>query len=246
MARERKRSNPVGSRAGFLVAVALTATAFLAAPRAASASGVCPPPESLSQVISVDATYPGPLTEQFRPIYGVYAEGAAACWDSQPIELTGYVGHPEGIGGTRTWAIEPRWLVSQAHFLSVTDSGAFEGWPDGPFLPVAVPPALDTRFAGFEGRWVVVTGHFNDKVAKTCVAEGDPAYGPVPTTEQAIAICRTAFVVTAVKALAAPDTDSAPVVTAAVPDPEPSWPLIAAVAALAVAMFVRIVRRAGA
>jgi hypothetical protein len=125
----------------------------------------------------------------------------------------------------------------------VTDATSPDGWPVGPFFPVAVPERLDARFTSFDGRWVVVTGHFNDKVAKTCVATGDPAYGPVPTTEQAIAICRTAFVVTAVRPLVVPDTDVATTVSASSSVTEPGWLAIAGVAVLALGVFLRPARR---
>jgi hypothetical protein len=240
---EGTRSGHFVARAGTLLVIALVATVHLATPPSTNASAVCPPPNSLAQVIAADATEVGPLTEQFRPIYGVYAEAAAACWEGQDIDLRGFVSGPEGIGGTRTWAIEPRWLIDSAHFLSVTDAVSPEGWPVGPFFPVAVPERLDARFTSFDGRWVVVTGHFNDKVAKTCVATGDPAYGPVPTTDQAIAICRTAFVVTAVGPLVVPDTDVATTVSRGSTSTEPSWLAIAGIAVLAVGCFLRAARR---
>ena len=243
MARYETRSGRFAPRAGVLLAIALVAMAQLARPAPTNASAVCPPAQTLAQLIAADAGDPGPLTEQFRPIYGVYAEAAAACWERQDIQLVGFVSGPEGIGGTRTWAIEPRWLIDTGHFLSVTDAVDPDSGPVGPFLPVAVPANLDARFTSFDGRWVRVTGHFNDKVAKTCVVEGDPEYGPVPTQEQAIAICRTAFVVTAVRPLAAPDTDTAPLSGAGSSDREPNWFAVVGVAALAVGLVLRVARR---
>jgi hypothetical protein len=180
-----------------------------------SASAVCPPPGTLSQIIGVDATYTGPLTEQFRPIYGVYAEGAAACWPRTEIILTGHVSSPEGLGGVSAFTIEPAWLISRAHWLSVTDAVDPDIGPVGPFLPVAVPDALEGAFTGLEGRWVHVSGHFDDEIAQTCVAtEGVPEAGATPTPEQAVDICRTSFVVTSVEPLSVPNTDTASSITA--------------------------------
>jgi hypothetical protein len=241
-----KRSTQVLARAGTLLAIALVATVQLATPAPTNASAVCPPPTSLAQVISADATEVGPLTEAFRPIVGVYAEAAAACWERQDIELTGFVAGPEGIGGVRTWAIEPRWLIDTRYFLSTTDAKSSDGWAEGPFFPVAVPAKLEAKFASFNGHWVVVTGHFNDKVAKTCVAEGDPAAGPVPTTEEAIAICRTAFVVTAIEPLVVPNTDTMPTASGASSNREANWLAIASVAVLAFGLFLGKARRRGA
>jgi hypothetical protein len=176
----------------------------------AAASAVCPPaPSDLADLISVDATYPGSLTEAFRPIYGVYAEGAAACWPAEVITIAGFVASPEGLGGARPFTIEPGWMVSLAHFLSVSDRRDPDAGPVGPFLPVAVPPVLEARFSSLEGRWVRVSGHFDDPGAMTCVAvpTGTDLDG-VPTPEEAIAICRTSFVLSSVEALSGPPTDA--------------------------------------
>jgi hypothetical protein len=215
----------------------------LARPASAAASAVCPPPpDDLAGLISPDATYPGPLTEEFRPIYGVYYEAAANCWGGAETAVVGFVAGPEGLGGTRAYRIEPLWLVGQAHWLSVTDDVDPEAGPVGPFFGVAVPPAMESRFAGFEGQWVRVSGHFHDAAAETCVVtEGTPEPGLVPTPEQAIEICRTSFVLTSVQAASLPSTDSAAVALTPgrEPSPEPAVPAIALVAAIALAAGLR-------
>ena len=103
-----------------LLAVVAAGAIHLAAPAATVASAVCPPPGTLADIIAVDADQHGPLTEAFPPIYGPYAEGAAACWPGQEIVVTAFVSSPEGLGGTRSFTIEPAWLVSEAHFLSAS------------------------------------------------------------------------------------------------------------------------------
>jgi hypothetical protein len=226
----------LGVAARVLLALAAAGAVPLTAPGSAVASAVCPPPGTLADIIAVDADNAGPLTEQFRPIYGVYAEGAAACWPGQEVAFTGFISSPEGLGGTRPFTIEPAWLVSQAHFLSTSAAVDAEAGPVGPFFPVAVPPRLEARFTGLAGHWVRASGHFDDKIAKSCVVTmGDPGSNGVPTAEQAIQICRTSFVLTAVGPLTAPDTDTD--ASDGADDASPGW-FALLLAATAVAAFV--------
>ncbi|MDF2731776.1 MAG: hypothetical protein K0S92_401 [Desertimonas sp.] len=222
-----------------ILAVALAGAIHVSSPASGTASAVCPPPGPLADIIAVDAANPGPLTEQFRPVYGVYAEGAASCWPGSEIGLTGHGSNPEGLGGVSSFTIEPSWLVSRVHFLSVTDAVDAEAGPVGPFLPVAVPPDLEAEFTTLAGRWVRVTGHFDDAIAETCVVtEGDPNLGAVPTHEQAVQICQTSFVLTSVH-LTVPNTDAE---SSATPGGVQLWPWLVVTFAAAVA-FVAINRR---
>ena len=222
-----------------IVAVALAGATHVSSPASATASAVCPPPGPLADIIAVDAAHPGPLTEQFRPVYGVYAEGAASCWPGTEIGLTGHVSDPEGLGGVSSFTIEPSWLVSRAHSLSVTDAVDADSGPVGPFLPVAVPPDLEAEFTALAGRWVSVTGHFDDAIAQTCVVtESDPNLGAVPTQEQAVQICQTSFVLTSVE-LTVPNTDAE---TSATPGEVQLWPGLVVTLAAAVS-FVVLSRR---
>ena len=201
----------VRSRSASAILAAVVIVAFeLAAPAHATASAVCPPPpNSLAGLIATDAVNTGPLTDQFRPVYGVYAEAAAGCWGRAEITVAGFVAGPEGLGGVTPFSIEPAWMVSRAHFLSTTDSVDPQAGPVGPFFPVAVPPSLEAEFSALDRRWVRVSGHFDDREATTCVvASSDPALGAVPTAEQAIEICRTSFVLTVVEPSTAPPTDT--------------------------------------
>ena len=222
----------------FLAVVAAGAI-HLVAPAATDASAVCPPPGTLADIIAVDADHHGPLTEEFPPIYGPYAEGAAACWPGQEIVVTAFVSNPEGLGGTRSFTIEPAWLVSQAHFLSTSATVDAESGPVGPFLPVAVPPGLEGTFTNLAGHWVRASGHFDDEIARTCVVtEGDQGSADVPTPEQAVQICQTSFVITAIAPLMTPNTDAEASVRPA--DAPPGWPAFLVVAtAAAFALSIR-------
>ena len=122
-------------------------------PGLVAASAVCPPPpETLAALIAADASETGPLTDAFPPIYGHYAEAAANCWGDSRITVRGFVAGPEGVGGTRSYAITPAWLVSRSHFLSVSDKVDPDAGPVGPFFAVAVPSALEKRIATLTGR----------------------------------------------------------------------------------------------
>jgi hypothetical protein len=222
-----------------ILAVALAGAVHLSSAASAAGSAVCPPPGPLADIIAVDAADPGPLTTQFRPLYGVFAEGAASCWPGSEMDLTGYISSPEGLGGVSSFTIEPAWLVSRAHSLSVTDAVDADAGPVGPFFPVAVPPDLEAEFIALAGHWVRVTGHFNDAIAETCVVtEGDPSLGAVPTQEQAVQICQTSFVLTSVD-LTVPNTDAE---SSATPSDVPLWPWLVMTLAVAVT-FVALDRR---
>jgi hypothetical protein len=225
------------SRIALVAVIALVSA--IARPESAAASTVCPPPpKDLAALIAVDATYTGPLTDVFPPIYGHYAEGAANCWGDAGITVRGVVARPDGLGGTRSYKIEPDWLVSQSHFLSVSDKVHPDSGPVGPFFEVAVPPALEARFARMAGRWVTVSGHFHDPAAESCVVSRG-AGGPLaPTTDQAVEICRTEFVITTVRADELPSTDTAPV-SATVEKVHGALPPLMFLAAVAMTLSIR-------
>lgn len=209
-------------KAGLVIALAVLSVAGVrgAHPAPAAADTACPPiPATLTELMTA-AEEIGPLTRDFRPIFGSYPERAAACFGDVEIAFDAIVASPEGLGGARSFRIEPLWLTGMAHFVAVEGPDA-QGVLVGPFFPVAVPPALEQQF---EDAWqlrVRVRGHFNDRVASSCiVVGGDPALGRVPTAREAFEICRTYFVVTSVEA-SAPTMPSAPPPSAG-PTPTPS------------------------
>ena len=70
-------------------------------------------------------------------------------------------------------------------------------------MPVAVSPAHEASFADLDRRWVEVRGHFADPAAEMCrVTKGVPP--TAPTGPQAIEICMTSFVLTAIQPATAP------------------------------------------
>ena len=227
---------------GVLAAVMVSVIELLA-PQAASGSAVCPsPPHRLAGLISADAET-GPLTDQFPPVYGVYAEAAASCWGGVEIEVVGFVANPEGIGGVTSFSIEPAWMVSRGHFLSTTDSVDPQAGPTGPFFPTAVPPSLEAAFRALDRRWVRVSGHFDDRAAATCVVtSSSPDLGAVPTAEQAIAICRTSFVLTSVEPATVPRTDTGSLRPAAA---TPGWVGLVLVIAAGLSAGLVLRRRPG-
>jgi hypothetical protein len=216
----------------------------MAGPSPAAASAVCPPPpDELAGLISPDALDRGPLSEEFEPIYGPYAEAAANCWGGTEISVSGFVAGPEGLGGTRSYRIEPQWIADAGHWLSTNSRVDPDSGPVGPFFRVAVPPTMEAKFTRFDGQWVRVSGHFHDPAAETCALTfGTPEPGLVPTPEQAIEICRTSFVLTSVDALSLPSTDAALANTARTASPDPTGLLIALIAGGA---FVLVLRRSG-
>ena len=213
----------------------------LAGPSPATASAVCPPPpDDLVGLISADASDKGPLSEEFGPIYGRYAEAAANCWGDTEISVSGFVAGPEGIGGTRSYRIEPLWIADMGHWLSTNNRVDPDSGPVGPFFPVAVPPEMVARFTRLDGQWVRVSGHFHDPAAETCaLTMGTPEPGLVPTPEQAIEICRTSFVLTSVDALSLPPTDAALATTPRIVSPDAVGMPIALVAGGAVLLVLR-------
>ena len=157
---------------------------------------------TLAELIALDLD-PGALTVAFRPIYGTYSQAALACYHDKELRFAAFVAAPEGLGGVHEFLIEPSWLFARGHWLAVDDSKQPEGFFSGPFLPVAVPPAGEAAFAGLSNRWVEIHGHFADAAAETCkVTQGSPP--EAPTADQAMEICRTAFVVTAAEPVPAP------------------------------------------
>jgi hypothetical protein len=225
-----------------LMCLALSAM-WLRGASPARASAVCPsPPTTLAGLIAPDATETGPLTEAFQPIYGVYYEAAAGCWPTAEITVVGFVAGPEGLGGVRPFTIAPAWFLSLAHFVAVDDRRD-SGGPIGPFFRVAVPPSLESSFDALNGQWIRVSGHFNDRRAKTCVASPTEGSSGVPTPDQAIAICRTAFVITSARSAGAPATDTVNVDVARDPTPNSlDGALVLAAVAGAVAAFIRFPR----
>jgi hypothetical protein len=184
-----------------------TPTPQIGASAIPSTAARCPTEPTLADLIALDRD-PGPLTVAYRPIYGTYSEAATECYGSGELRFVAFVAAPDGLGGTRSYRIEPDWLVSRSHWIAPDDSKQPEGFFSGPFLPVAVPAAGETSFADLAGHWVEVRGHFADPAADTCrVTFGDGA-SMAPIHSESVEICRTSFVVTAIDGVPAPSPSS--------------------------------------
>jgi hypothetical protein len=110
---------------------------------------------------------------------------ALACFSRDSLTVEGfYPTIPEGIGFSCP-GIEPGWLTCGLEALTSTTA-------DRVGTRVRVPPTLAMPP---RGQRIVVTGHFDDPAAETCLP-ADPAYvGEL----QAIFYCRTQFVIDAAR-----------------------------------------------
>ena len=168
----------------------------------AAPSPGCPAlPIAIEALIALDAEA-GPLALKFRPMMGVYNERAAACYGDRPLAVRAFVASPEGMGGTSDFLIEPAWIANPT--FAVQPSGELLSPPAfgvGPFLSIGVRPGNGDPMLRFSGSWAMVTGHFDDAAAETCRASGN---GRIPSVDEAIAICRTTFVLDAMAPTTAP------------------------------------------
>ena len=109
---------------------------------------------------------------------------ALACFSRDSIAVEGFYSTlPEGIGFSCP-GIEPDWLTCSLETLTST--------ADGPGIRVRVPPTLAMPP---RGQRIVVTGHFDDPAAQTCLPADSAYVGEL----QAIFYCRTQFVIDAAR-----------------------------------------------
>lgn len=107
-----------------------------------------------------------------------------ACFGSQTLTVRGYWPVPSsGSGGICPVEDELKWLACNP------DSHQMVSGPDAPFYDfsaflLAVPPTVTMPEPG---RWIEVTGHYDDPAAQACT-HGDPP-------EQSVLECRAQFVV---------------------------------------------------
>ena len=155
---------------------------------------------------------PGPLTNRYDERLN---EKALSCFGSKKLQFIAFRGEPEGLGGTFSYFVKPAWLdtwISATTFLSVSDVKLITGWTDapspdpawteGPFLPVAVPPALLPEWESLRGSWVTVTGRFDGPEATACTV--DRPIGQPPSAADLVDMCRTSFVITSIEATSRP------------------------------------------
>jgi len=148
--------------------------------------------------------YEGPLAMKYDTDPMLMSEAALDCYGEQTLRFVAYVRDPGAVGWTYPFGLEPAWFRGASFFVAATADLA----PGtGPITALAVPPALGDLQAKHVGHWVNVTGHFDDPVAQTCTASGEP--GVAPTAAEAVEICRSTFVVSAITRTAAPSTSTA-------------------------------------
>jgi hypothetical protein len=196
-----------GHRSGAVVAAALLVAVWLVRPMTAEARQVsCPPPPiSVADLVELQADR-GPL-DAFRMAVTPMNERALACFGGREIRFTAFVNRPNGLGGAEAYRISPLWITNPE--LSVFGSAREiqPGFGDGPFFFISTRPGTADLQARFARRWVTVQGHFGDPAARSCTATG--VAGQTPDRQQAIAICRTMFVLTAISPGQPPDTSTA-------------------------------------
>jgi hypothetical protein len=123
------------------------------------------------------------------------------CFADQKLKVRGFIASCE-CGGTTSQQATPAWLIDPLGISSLylgpaivsaaTGRGGFGVMID-PAHPVAVPEV---------GEHVELTGHFADPASGSCrVWPNDGAFGPVLPRDQTVALCRQAFVVSAIRKL---------------------------------------------
>lgn len=188
------------------VAAALLVAVLLTRPITADARQVsCPrPPITVADLVELQADR-GPLAS-FPMAVTPMNERALACFSGREVRFTAFVNQPGGLGGTEAYRITPLWIANPALIVFGSDREVQPGFGDGPFFFISTRPGsadLQTRFAR---HWASIDGHFGDPAAQSCMATGAP--GLTPSRQQAIAICRTMFVLTAISPGKPPDTST--------------------------------------
>jgi hypothetical protein len=190
---------------------------------------------TLADLLYTTGDYAGPLTVEFgagmAPM--LMSDLALDCFGDRTLRFTAWVRDPGVVGWEPLFGLEPVWFRSAKSGLFVSVA---EEPPPGvtPLVALAVPPALGDLQAKHVGRWVTVTGHFDDAAAATCTAKG--VAGHTPSATEAVTICRATFVVTGVSRAGPPGTATDPSVPPVEPADVGEWlALSAALGALLVA-----------
>jgi len=133
-----------------------------------------------------------------------------ACFGGREIEVMGWLAEPRGVGGYLA-GVDPAWLgepmTDVALWTTPRDAAACQADGACHFAFLHLPPDTDPWTLPLD-RWVRLTGHFEDSLAATCRWNGTN-YPKTP--EQAVELCRDAFVATAIEDAPDPSSSSAPV-----------------------------------
>lgn len=130
------------------------------------------------------------------------------CWHSMTVILVGYVA-PSPALGWEAPGVEPGWMIYPTSPIAVWQAKPVDygcgSTPECPWIFVHFAPH-STLSLGTKGRWVKLTGHFNDPAAATChyVYPSDwPATDHLPDSD-AQHWCAGGFVVEQIETTAAP------------------------------------------
>ena len=201
-------SRGIRRRLALLVCSAAIAVGVGSARPAAALAASCPDlPVTVSDLVGLQRP-PGPLAKAFPLGVTPINERALACYGGRELTLSAFVNQTGGIGGVTAFAITPSWIVSGNLIVFGSAREVSPGVGDGPFFFVSTRPSAGDLQRQYARRWVTIRGQFDDRAAATCRASG-PA-GVTPSKTQAIAICRTMFVLTSIRTSGMPDTATSP------------------------------------
>lgn len=147
------------------------------------------------------------------PAWPLTSAAIVDCLGRSEIRMSGWLAAPWGIG----WGspgIEPPWLgdmlaIGRVLWLKpmVTDGCYVD--TDCLWMYLTSPNASTLPLT--PDRWVTITGHFDDPVAATCYWTGLQGVYSVPLTKaEAVAVCRSHFVVTTIVDAAPPGPSQIP------------------------------------
>ena len=131
-------------------------------------------------------------------ILAIAPRTAVGCFGDRPMTFRAWVVDPgEGYGGTCA-AFTPAWIqecVLPDYLLASSQL------PGRPILHAMRAPSATGALTGV-GRWVLITGHYDDAVSPTCRGVGDVGsvgfQSEIPPA-QAVLSCRLAFVVSEIR-----------------------------------------------
>lgn len=126
-----------------------------------------------------------PVSSDLDGILRLAPEERLACYGGRTIRFRGEQGGCGAAGGLPV-SYEPRWLRSEGGCGFGLEPGQIS-------LVLRFPPGVPNDFG--DAATVEVVGHFDDPAAATCVGTASYPEATAPTKAEAVALCRTEFVV---------------------------------------------------